>query len=220
LKLVGKREHLHIVRLLATFQHHDIYHLMFPWAEGDLARFWSHNPVPNPTLDNFQWMVEQLHGITDALSVIHKLEPREQSESIYYGRHGDLKPENILYFRNPDDTITLKLCDFGHACFHSSRDEASLQASKAAYTLTYRPPECDISSAMISQSSDIWNLGCIYLEFIVWVFLGNEGLQKFKDDRSEKSEDGIDSNSFFQSRPSSRTGNHTSSVSLAVKDVR
>ncbi|KAI3329087.1 hypothetical protein HD806DRAFT_481656 [Xylariaceae sp. AK1471] len=218
LSLMGRCKHPHIVRLQAAFQHQDKYYLIFPWAEGDLARFWSLNPDPAPTLTTFQWMVKQMQGIAHALSVIHNLEPREQPNNRYYGRHGDLKPENILWFQDSKDTPKLQLCDFGLANFYSTQDEAFVQASKAAYTHTYRPPECDMSSGTISQSSDIWSLGCIFLESIIWVLCSARALKKFKDDRYERTEDGIDYYSFFQTQPSNGMGNHTISMSPAVKD--
>lgn len=46
-------------------------------------------------------------------------------------------------------------------------------------------PEHDISDN-VSRPFDIWSLGCLYLEFITWMLLGAEGLEKFTQARMEE----------------------------------
>lgn len=82
------------------------------------------------------------------------------------GRHGDIKPENILWFQphglNSDQSAfegKLVISDFGLTEFH--RDDTGLVSlMNTATSPTYRAPEYDISET-ISQSYDIWTMGCV-----------------------------------------------------------
>lgn len=99
-----------------------------------------------------------------------------------YGRHGDINPGNILWYDDSDGDKkvlkgTLKLSDFGQAELNSLRSRT--RRKSVANTLTYRPPECDLQPKAIRQSYDIWCLGCVYLEFVAWVFGGEELLTVF-----------------------------------------
>ncbi|KAF5486939.1 putative cyclin-dependent serine/threonine-protein kinase [Colletotrichum siamense] len=123
---------------------------------------------------------------------------RENSEP-RYGRHGDLKPENILWFPDKDDRRgILKITDFGQAELHS-KDSKTYRRSNGVDTLTYRPPEGEIVPRTVRQSSDIWSLGCIYLEFVTWILGGADDLHKFKNSRlSYDSRLRMNSDTFFE----------------------
>ncbi|KAJ0164821.1 Cyclin-dependent kinase E-1 [Colletotrichum tanaceti] len=101
-----------------------------------------------------------------------------------FGRHGDLKPENILLFPDVGDDPRgiLKITDFGQAELHSATSK-TYHRSKGFDTLTYRPPEIDTPPQFIRQSSDIWLLGCIFLEFLTWMLGGAEYLEEFTNRR-------------------------------------
>ena len=103
-----------------------------------------------------------------------------------FGRHGDIKPSNILWFPDREtggEYGILKITDFGIAHF-STRDGVSAQERNlVANSPTYRAPECDFPGWRLSPSFDLWTLGCVYLEFIVWFFGGWVGLKKFGNDR-------------------------------------
>ncbi|KAL6362609.1 hypothetical protein LRP88_03900 [Fusarium phalaenopsidis] len=116
-----------------------------------------------------------------------------------YGRHGDLKPENILLFPSPKDNPgVLKISDLGQAELHSTCSKTRRE-SRGVNTLTYRPPESDIEPHLISRASDIWSLGCIFLEFVTWMLGGMTHVDKFK--RKRMSRDlylHMDSDTFYQ----------------------
>ena len=51
-------------------------------------------------------------------------------------------------------------------------------------TFRYEPPEADQrGKAPFSRSYDIWSLGCIFLEFLIWLLEGQTGLDKFNFQR-------------------------------------
>lgn len=87
------------------------------------------------------------------------------------GRHGDIKPENILWFQTHDfndgqgtDRGKLIISDFGLTEFH--RDETGLVSPlNKAMSPTYSAPEFEVSET-ISQSFDIWSLGCVLCKYI------------------------------------------------------
>ncbi|TEA11285.1 Cyclin-dependent kinase 3 [Colletotrichum sidae] len=103
-----------------------------------------------------------------------------------FGRHGDLKPENLLWFSDPNNPIdkkgTIKITDFGQAELHSVGSK-SYRRTNGIDTLTYRSPECEIQPLVIRQSSDVWSLGCIFLEFVTWALGGSKLVQDFKKKR-------------------------------------
>ena len=104
-----------------------------------------------------------------------------------FGRHGDIKPNNILWF--PDQTRKggfgiLKITDFGIAHFSTKNEVSAQERDLVANSPTYRAPECDFPGWMLSPSSDLWTLGCVYLEFIVWFIGGSTRLKQFAQDRT------------------------------------
>lgn len=100
------------------------------------------------------------------------------------GRHGDIKPPNILWYSQENNEYglgVLKISDFGLTTFHSALT-TSRPAHEIPITWTYAAPERyhDAQIAdVVSRPFDIWSLGCVYLEFVTWVLLGNEALEDF-----------------------------------------
>jgi serine/threonine protein kinase len=104
----------------------------------------------------------------------------EHAESI---RHGDLKPENILRFlgnRSKLDLGTLKIADMGLAKRHVVATQERWKATSTRYgTRRYEAPETVTGENARSRLYDIWSMGCITFEFIVWILYGNDELSNF-----------------------------------------
>jgi serine/threonine protein kinase len=180
---------------------------MFPWADGgSLRNFWESRSRQHYTVDLVRQALVQLRGIADALDklhhfggdqtdssrVEHKLgeddisvadygDAYESSQSI---RHGDLKPENLLNFLGENDNLglgVLKIADMGLAKRHvvSSQDWVALTSTRYG-TIFYEAPEI-VTTLWSSRShlNDIWSMGCITLEFIIWMLFGLDGLNEF-----------------------------------------
>ena len=107
-------------------------------------------------------------------------EDLSRKESI---RHGDLKPENILNFLNSGEKTglgMLKIADMGLAKRHvvATQDRSHLTSTRYG-TIRYEAPETVTAIHARSRLYDIWSMGCITLEFIIWILYGNDELNNF-----------------------------------------
>lgn len=228
----------HIVPLLATFEHKNSYHPLFPWANANLRRYWA--MFPNPQADNRYslWLARQCKSIAIGLHTIHEppaddvgdyshelaLQPRAVSRSQRtkaYGRHGDIKPENILWFKDHQSSGlgTLKIADFGLTRFHHRQSRSNISPVGMGNSPTYRAPEFDMPGGLLSRSYDIWALGCLYLEFITWYFLGWDGVLRFSKLRETKRNDLSAEDCYFELLGSPGTTEICSKVKPSVVRV-
>lgn len=185
LKRLSERDHAHLMRLELTYEHQDRFHLLFRWADGNLRDYWEKHPQPSDTPRTHAfaiWLSQQWLGLAEALMAIHECPPDsgitgdDETDELALqrtnGRHGDIKPENILWFQPPHDYNgdqsasegTFVISDFGLTEFH--RDETGLvNPMNVAMSPTYSAPEYDVSDT-ISQSYDIWAMGCVLRKYI------------------------------------------------------
>lgn len=159
----------------------DLY-FVFPWAEhGNLRQFWKEK-IPSLDDNNYmKWVFDQLVGLADAIRTLHH-------ESDQTCRHGDLKPENVLCF-NASRSTTVKdhtscilvIADVGLARIHDKSTEfRSKTRILAGETMAYAAPEIELfPERATSRRYDIWSLGCLYLEFVIWLLYGIEELERF-----------------------------------------
>lgn len=237
----------HLISLLATYEQHGEYYLIFPWAQGDLQSFWrDFDPNPSMEYGTVLWMTEQCLGIARGLAAIH----RHQTNSLnrlksafsgeqptpgdlasnqawpVFGVHGDIKPQNVLWFRDDSKSGnrgTLKISDFGLAEFKSSTTKIYRPSSKVVVSRSYRPPECEIKHGRVGQSQDIWALGCLYLEMIAWLFGGWQLVQSFHHSRAANEGFSYYGNvadaAFFQIESITRGGGAVVTIKPAVTEV-
>ncbi|CAO2653752.1 Nn.00g031630.m01.CDS01 [Neocucurbitaria sp. VM-36] len=97
-------------------------------------------------------------------------------------RHGDLKPENILRFLNDEPGLgTLKIADMGLAKQHIVETVNRTHLTSTRYgTIRYEAPEAVTAiRGGRSRLYDVWSIGCITLEFVIWILYGNDQLNNF-----------------------------------------
>ena len=180
----------HIVRFITSFQRgtqEDLeYYVLFEWADGgNLSDFWRQPHKPKRTASLVKWVVEQLCGLTRALRAAHYM-----PDGASY-RHGDLKPGNILWFPNNDGYGTLKIGDWGEAKIHNqvtALRHGRVDTTAKYGTRRYEPPETGLQSLLPkgaphvrSRLYDLWGMGCIILEFIIWLLYNHEELCRFNN---------------------------------------
>ena len=204
LRMMNELNHEHIVRFITAFRRlrkngEEEHYVMFEWANGgNLRDMWERVPFPPLTGSLVKDVVKQICGLASALQAAHNLNNTEASY-----RHGDLKPENILIFKTGDEMLgTLKIGDWGEAKYHGKDQITEMRSKKttARYaTRRYQAPEVVTGIKGKRQNQpvkrrsrlyDIWAMGCITLEFVVWLLYGLDGLKKFHQD--------VDGDTFYQ----------------------
>ena len=223
LQLLNSKPHQHIVSLLGSYRYRAKYHLVFPWADSDLSMFWRLNPNPQPNRELAGWVVEQTMGLVDALCKIHGLGNRnDDSSNNWSGRHGDIKPSNILCFSTGNRSLgTLKLADFGLSSFRTSgtADHEQMDEGPIRYTPAYRAPEFALPQDRIGQMSDIWGLGCVFLEFVSWYLLGVSAVDEVASWRTDDPEQTVSTgDAFFEVFGAS--GHEDARLKPRIRDVR
>lgn len=195
LRVMNQLDQSHIVRLIAAFRRRKRdrsleHYLVFEWADkGSLRDFWKANPSPMLTCSMIKNAIKQILGLATAIHAIRTLNETQGSYS-----HGNLKPENILCFKGEGQIGTLKIGDWGEALFHDDHQVAGtdLNGTKSKHgTRRYEAPhvEIDVQVQWLGQSrwrqtrpNDVWAIGCVALEFVVWVLYGPLGLCLFESE--------------------------------------
>lgn len=170
--------HPHLVKALAAYKRAHFRCFIFPWARGgNLKDFWKRD---SSKLDRnlFSWAIHQMSGITGGIAQLHKKRIR----------HGDIKPLNILYYPESGTGFALGnlvVADVGLAKLHEiyTREREPGTTTKHG-TSMYEPPEIkdfDPEKTTLSNRYDVWSLGCVFLEFAIWLLYGKTGLDSFYD---------------------------------------
>ena len=200
LKYVNSLHHPHVVELLATYEIDGQFCMLFPWAEQNLHEFWTRSDLGSLDVN---WHRRQIAGLASGLASIHNNMPAKKSlllqalpekdRRIRGGWHHDLKPSNILFFQpgalaDGNEESRFMISDFGTGGFRKY-DEAPGPIPYIGST-TYEAPECQISTLTEkltylpdSQAYDIWSLGCIFMEWAIWILMGPHALEGFTKER-------------------------------------
>ncbi|KAF4462792.1 serine threonine kinase [Fusarium albosuccineum] len=179
--------HPHLLRAIATCMVGSKYYIFFPWAEGgDLNKFWEQRKNGTGDTHLVLWSLKQMVGIVDALRLMHDINHR----------HGDLKPGNILLFprgnpfcrsgEGPQETLVI--ADYGVSQRHQlATYDRKTKTRTRATTRSYEAPEADgIQTSPRSRKYDLWSVGCIFLEFVVWLLYGYDAVKGFTSQRIAK----------------------------------
>lgn len=162
---------MHIVRLetIITWAGRGKY-FIYKWPDGgNLRDFYASDPRPSLDAGFVRALIKQLAGLSNALSIWHYSEAHGRGLC----RQGILEPENIWRFEDGSRVGVMKLCGIEWKKNHVS-DDSTLNR------LSYHPPEAtlDVTSAQYWQH-DMWSIGCIILELIIWLLYGAVELESF-----------------------------------------
>ena len=163
--------------------------MLFPYAQCNLRQYMRWIQFGAPTKNNIIWLTQQFRGLAEALKGIHDLSgagalqpaldfathPRGERRA---GYHHDLKPENILFYK---DTRNFEISDFGSGKVHTYRS-GSYNSPSPHGTLTYEPPEAAMEGGT-SRPYDMWSLGCVFLEMLIWAVFNFQSVEEFGKER-------------------------------------
>jgi serine/threonine protein kinase len=153
--------------------------------------------------DSIMWAVEQITGLAGAIQMLHN-PPGNRG---HHCRHGDLKPANIVRssmanqthvnqaIARPENPLgkdpgrhhsrgRLQITDMGLARVHDQRTSLRRTSENHGFAVKYQAPELRFRSSPdepTSRAIDIWSMGCIMLEFVIWLLYGRDQLKTFSD---------------------------------------
>ncbi|KAM6530315.1 hypothetical protein FALCPG4_008439 [Fusarium falciforme] len=209
LKIIKERQNAHLIHCIAAIERDKSRYLLFPWAQGgNLKEHWEKKPRQGLERANIMDALIQLKGLAGALCQLHYFSHARDGDDPFdsimvdssdsdmngimseYGhmtqdgsiRHGDLKPENLLWFLDDKGSGCLKIADLGLAKRHVIATQDRSKATSTRYgTILYEAPEAQtaVGNQPRSRQYDIWSMGCITLEWIIWILYGNEELKRF-----------------------------------------
>jgi serine/threonine protein kinase len=136
---------------------------------------------PKKKQEGVKWWRCQIFGLANALAWIHAPKAGD------VGCHHDIKPLNILAFsREEAKGPTLKFSDWGTACFREYNGQPPSPPHHKQGVFPYLPPEY-VSGNATSRPHDIWSLGCVFVELLVWFCEGNAMYKQFMEDVKDSS---------------------------------
>ena len=221
---LARAPHEHLTPFLASWEHGGCFYMLFPYAKSNLNDFLMKKISPISKTEKLDWLLEQMRGLAKALDHVHNhLTPTEQQRrGIEHrkriGCHHDLKPQNVLVFT--DDNI-LKISDFGLTEVEDKRsrnpgDPYSEKKKPPNADLGYGAPEV-VNGAPTSRSSDIWSLGCIYLDLLLWFFGHQDNIEAFRKQRVDPTEQ-VKSASYWRNIPNGNISNDKTVLKSVVVD--
>ena len=179
-------QHPNIISLITAFSKDTIHSFLFPAADGDLNKLLK----TDHRLSGFRTETEifgSLWGLSSALDAVHNyFFPELNIRQI--GCHYDIKPNNILFSDGK-----LLLSDFGLSRLRRAEDGSQTRFKTGEGY--YMAPECesfaeDFKHGRIGRASDVWSLGCILIEILVYFSVepanGPAAVQQFTEDRKLK----------------------------------
>ena len=150
--LLKEFQHPHSVPFYGTYTHRQQIHLLFDLCDGNLREFFYHPPQWFRSLTSQEKACKTVNWMIDIATTIADFHALE-------GVHRDLKPENILL-----KGTRLYIADFGLATYGPSM---SNNLASVHGTEVYMAPEQG-RNEMYSRLIDIFAVGCIFLEFLVF----------------------------------------------------
>ncbi|KAH8651054.1 hypothetical protein BX600DRAFT_501867 [Xylariales sp. PMI_506] len=166
--------------------------------QGSLYEFVEKNGPPHTQIE----MINMWKGMIDILrGLAHIHNSAETDPHTMRGVHQDIQLSNIFAFQQTgSDTETpshykfkFKIGDFGLSSFQLQADVKKGGMLDNGRTNKYGAPELmtwssslDHLSRAVTASVDIWSVGCVLFEMVVWSVCGTRGLEEFHADRLEE----------------------------------
>lgn len=176
----------HPERLLASSVLGDLY--CFSREAGvDLRTYWETNSPTPDRHGKLLWLATQFQGITGGLAMFYQSEMKSKLDSMDK-RFTNVAtiPETIFLSPHDEDSDpgVLRLEKFRRG---SSINSLRSRGHAFLFSPTYRAPEFDSSVVrFLSPASEVWALGCVYLEFFTWWLGGWSYVREFSKRRVDR----------------------------------
>ncbi|KAL2821012.1 kinase-like domain-containing protein [Aspergillus cavernicola] len=179
LSTLQRLAHPNILRLVACYTHDGKHNLVSPFiAGGTLREYVTHKRPESLTREK---MLCSMAGLASAIWALHIFALEDDTQPAYKGHHQDLWGENILV-----DGDRFILADFGLSSIKKMNENTPTRfKGRKGY---YQAPECaDLNAPFheykASRASDIFALGCIFTDLLVYFVFGPKGVKQFAEAR-------------------------------------
>ena len=136
-----------------------------------MANFWDREDMIPRSTELILWSLKQMLGLADALDALYQLNLR----------HGDLNSNNILYF-SEGRIGNLVIADLGSSHRHMHAPGLrKIGITINPTTQPYNALEILERYKPRSRKYDMWSLGCIFLDFAVWLLSDFKAINDFHD---------------------------------------
>lgn len=149
-RVLERVRHHHIVGLVASFTDFESFSLILdPIADRVLSMLLEQDqPLPGVDIATLRC---SFNCLATALEFLH-------ANSV---RHKDIKPSNILL-----NNERMLLCDFGISLEWTQSENGTTEGGGSGFTRRYAAPEVFRVDTTRNSKTDIWSLGCVYMEII------------------------------------------------------
>ncbi|KAK1731648.1 uncharacterized protein BDZ83DRAFT_167776 [Colletotrichum acutatum] len=181
-----------IIKYFGSFEIPGLRTIILEYAPGgNLQSFFKAYPPPLAHSDRVLFW-DSLMGLLGGLDAIHNLRKSRGGKGSWElkGTHQDIRPQNILICPGPPDNIyavRFKFADMGTGHIHRARYQGlGLNAEDNYGNGMYSAPEAyrdQGDSNLIRWESDIWSLGGVASEALVWTRWGEYGRGRYQEDR-------------------------------------
>jgi serine/threonine protein kinase len=215
LELVRNLRHNHLINFITSYRQAGSHYLMFEWANGgNLKEFWERNTPGKASQqrDTIIWAIKQMAGLAAALQKLHS-----EGKHGVHCRHGDLKPANIVRSETPDDPKShghFRITDMGVAKVNDRATFLAPTSGTFKFTIRYQSPEFRFRvrpDVPTGRAYDMWSMGCILLEWVIWLLYGPTKLEAFNNSFAD---------SFFSGHPMTGTKIPNSEVSHWINHMK
>ena len=178
LSMLQRLAHPNILKLVACYTHNGNHNLISPYIDGGTLRgVLEHDDASNLSHAEILYLMA---GLVSAIWALHEFVV-DDTEPSHKGLHQDLHPDNILF-----DGERLILADFGLSSIKLMQQSSHthFKGGKGYW----QAPECaDLTAPYeehrATRASDIFALGCIIAELLVYLLNGPSGVKSFRDAR-------------------------------------
>lgn len=184
LQELGRIKHDNINMTYTGFTIRSRYFTISEKAHKDLKEV-LFNSIPDKRQRAIEALFKHMMGLADALRTIHSA-----SKAVV---HYDIKPGNILVFLDPSKRIIDRMAftDWGSSWVSMSGQQTDkIERPHRSRDAGYMPPNIKDSDKVYGKTlmkSDVWSLGCVYLEILVWLTKDSARLAQFRKARVDQS---------------------------------